>query len=159
MNPDKATPPPPLPTPAKTSLEGIGGWLLALVILQCFFLFFEGVWLLKYCWQFIVGWQGVPQSVARLVRGGQIIMHGPLLGFAIYATFLLSERRARFVKIFSIQLALFAFVPLGEIVLAAVAVGAISWQAGVSFVIHLLIAVGLYRYLERSVRVRNTFIR
>ncbi|MDI1282898.1 MAG: hypothetical protein PSV46_00755 [Reyranella sp.] len=94
------------PALGKSPLQGIGGWLLALAILQCFFLFFEGIALLKFGWQFFVAWEGVPQSVARPVLGALIIMHGPLLGFAIYATFLLSERRARFVKIFSVQLAL-----------------------------------------------------
>ncbi|MBI3199461.1 MAG: DUF2569 family protein [Rhodospirillales bacterium] len=150
--------------PGKSPPQGIGGWLLALAILQCFFLFVEGIGLLKYGWEFIVGWQGVPQSVARLVRGGQFIMHGALLGFAIYATFLLSERRAHFVKIFSVQLALFAFLPLGEIVLLVVITAldgwpGFPWQLSVKFIIHVLIAVGLYRYLESSVRVRNTFVR
>ena len=107
----------------------------------------------------------MPLWPLRIMLGGQIVLHGICLAVAVFATFLFAQRRSGFTKVFTIQVALFAFVPIGELMLYWLVIGMADGRAAINapsfgkIVIYLTIAVGLRFYLERSVRVRNTFVR
>jgi hypothetical protein len=166
MQPARAAPPPPQPTPAKISPEGFSGWLLAMAILQCLGLLKEAATLLTVGWGFVHGWPGsfVPLSEVRTAQAGVFILHAIYLAVAVIVTVLMFAKRAHFLKIFKLQLALFAFMPLAELAWAVVATrnlyldGFVVTQ-GIRFFIYLLIVGALIHYTERSVRVRNTFVR
>lgn len=148
------------PAASRPQPQGLGGWLLALVILQCFFLLFEGFGTFTFVVNFVVGVPGVPS--ARLAYFLMVVLHGSLLLAAAFATYLLAERRARFVKIFSLQLLIFAAVPLVEMLVLLITLDGWSFVSPkllLRIVAHILIAIGLRLYLESSVRVRNTFVR
>lgn len=109
-----------------------------------------GFGVLKTAWEVIVGLPRVSPLIARISSAWLLLVYGCLLAVMGYATFLLTERRARFVRVFGLQLVIFALMPLAELPVRI----AIVWSWGYSFagsgelflriVGHVLIAVILW---------------
>jgi Protein of unknown function (DUF2569) len=160
-------PPPPPETPAPWGSEprGIGGWLLALLVLQVFYLVVDGLGVAYAAWILAVGKRAAYMEPTRWMLAGQIILHGANFAVAVYATVLLAMQHARFLGIFKLQLVLFALVPLGELAVYWTLMGVFHGRAAIPEVpigkvfVCLVISVALGVYLRHSDRVRNTFVR
>jgi hypothetical protein len=78
---------------------------------------------------------------------------------------LLATQRRRFRRIFPLQLALFALVPVGELAVYIVLMARSEGRAALGDVpitkvfVHLAIAFVLGLYVRHSDRVHNTFVR
>lgn len=154
-----------MPAPAGPALSGIGGWLLALLVLQVFYLVIDGLGMAYSAWIIVAGKRAAYGEPTRWMLVGQIVLHGTNFAAAVYATVLLATRRARFRMVFGLQLVLFALVPIGELAVYCTIMGVYQDRAAISEVpiakvfVYLAIAVALGLYVRHSERVRNTFVR
>jgi len=139
--------------------------LLVLLVLQVFYLVVDGIGLALAAWFAVVGKPGVPLDPLRANFVGQIVLHGACFAVAVLATVLLARRHAIFVRVYKLQLILFALIPLGELALHRTIMHMFKGRAAIGeatiskVLVFLAIAVGLGLYISRSKRVRNTFVR
>ncbi len=160
-----ATPPPPPSLPAEVPLQGLGGWLLAVIVAQGFYLLVDGLGLVLATWQTLFPTKAVRHWPADAMRIGMMVIHGINIAVAVYATVLLAGCRMSFPKVYRLQLMIFAFVPIAELLLYH----CINWTADgraaifppppSKYFVNIVIAFVLLSYVGTSTRVRNTFVR
>jgi hypothetical protein len=143
-------------------LHGLKGWLVVLLVFQVLVLLRE-VSVLMYVGLFY--YEGLrlgawgPLSIVHL---GRFLINGAFVVVVCYVIALTVGRRRTFVRWFKAELAFFMLLPfieMGWIIVAPWSGPAID-SLGVLLPVGLSLALGLawWLYVERSIRVRATFV-
>jgi hypothetical protein len=142
--------------------RGLKGWLLVLLVFQFLVLLREAS-ILLYVGAFYVEGLRIgawgPFSVLHL---GRFLINGAFVVVVGYVIALMAGRRRTFVRWFKVEMAFFMVLPFIEIGWIIVA----PWSGPAIDSLRILLPVGLsvalglawWLYVERSVRVRVTFV-
>jgi hypothetical protein len=143
-------------------IRGLRGWLLVLLGFQVLVLLREAS-ILMYTGAFYVEGLRIgawgPLSIVHL---GRMLINGAFVVVLGYVIALMAGRRRKFVRWFKVEMTFFMLLPFIEIGWLSVApwFGPPIVSLPVLLPVGLSLALGLvwWRYVERSIRVRATFV-
>jgi hypothetical protein len=145
-----------------TEPSGIRGWLLVLLFFQVLLLLREASVLLYVGAFYVEGLRIGAWGLFSIVHFGRFFINGAFVVVVVYATALMVGRRKSFVRWFRAEMALFMLLPFTEIGWLIVAPwsgpAVVSLPALVPFGLYLILGLAWWLYVERSVRVRTTFV-
>jgi hypothetical protein len=146
----------------KSRLRGLKGWLLVLLVFQ-FLVLLREISVLMYVGAFYYeGLRIGAWGFLSAVHLGRFLINGAFVVVVGYVIALMAGRRRTFVRWFKIEMAFFMvlpFIEIGWLIVAPWSGPAIdSLRALLPLGLSVVLGLAWWLYVERSARVRATFI-
>jgi hypothetical protein len=144
------------------AFRGFKGWLLVLLVFQFLVLLREASVLMYIGAFYFEGMRIGAWGPLSIVHLGRILINAAFVVVLGYVIALMAGRRRTFVRWFKVEMTFFMVLPFIEIAWTIVA----PWCGPAIVSLPVLLQVGLslvlglvwWRYVERSIRVRATFV-